>query len=79
MFGRLEWDESKLSKFSSEILKYIFKNHAGSFYKFGLAEATDQFDFDIQLFSFKEKWESSARFEQLFKIKRSVDPHQEVS
>ena len=43
---------------SSEILKDIYGNRAEGFYEFGLAEATDKSDFDIKLFSPKEKWES---------------------
>ena len=39
-------------------MKDIYENRAGGFYEFGFAEATDKSDFDIKLFSLKEKWES---------------------
>ena len=49
---------SQRQKSSLEILKDI---PAGGFYKFSLAEATDIFDFDIKLFSLKEKWNRYAQ------------------
>ena len=55
---------------SSEVLRGIYGNHAGCFYEFVLAEATDRSDFQIKLFSLKEKWESlCSGFHDWFKRK----------
>ena len=55
-------------------MKDIYGDLAGGLYEFGLAEATGKTDFDINLFSLKEKWESLCPgFHIWFKRKRCDD------
>ena len=62
---------SQRQKSSSEIFKDIYGNRAEGFYVFGLAQATDRSDFDITVFSLKEKQESQCPvFHDWFKRKK---------
>ena len=58
-------DDKKLDKLpvektkaKSEILKDIYGEHNGASYNFSLAESFDNEDFEVKLFSLKDKWNS---------------------
>ena len=74
LLAKTNLNASQRQKFSSDILKDIYGNLAGGFYEFGLAEATGKTDFDINLFSLKERWKSLCPgFHIWFKRKRCDD------
>ena len=58
LFGKTKCSVSERNHAQNEILKDTYGDQEGSYEEFGLAESQDKPDFNAELASLKEKWES---------------------
>ena len=72
LLGKTSASSTDKAHAKSKILREIYGDKKGTFYEFGLAEATDEEDFKVKVSSLKEKWNSLCpSFHQWFEANRS--------